>query len=385
MAAIQEYQCPRCGGAIAFDSTIQKMQCPFCHTEFEIETLAGYDRELKSDRADDMSWQCQDAVQPDLLIPFRVKREAAREALKKHYGGKFLLPGAFKDRNHIDEMRGIYVPFRLFDAGVDVRMRYRATRVRKWSDNEYDYTETRFYEVSRSGKLRLEKIPVECCGRIPDDLMEAIGPFRLSEAVEVQPAYLEDYPVEKYDADAKQSGARVNERIRKRAEDAFSETVKRYAAVTREAGSIRLTDGKVCGALFPVWLLGTTWNGRNYLFVMNGQTGRLAGELPLSQAAYKRWLLGLTGVTGTVLFAVFCLIGLPAFPWSIAVSLVPAWLAALAVTGAMRMQLKTEHSPCGADDEGRQRSMQLTEKKDLYLYRQTERKKRAERAADTKL
>lgn len=384
MAAIQEYQCPRCGGAIAFDSTIRKMKCPFCRTEFEIETLAGYDRELKSDRTDDMSWQCRDAAEPDLLLPFRVKKEAVRDALQKYYGGKFLLPGAFKDRNHIDEVRGIYVPFRLFDAGADVRMRYRATRVRKWSDNEYDYTETRFYAVSRSGTLRLEKIPVECGGRIPDDLMEAIGPFRLSEAVDVQPAYLEGCLVEKYDADAGQSEARANKQIRRRAEDAFLETVKRYAAVTREAGSIRLTDGKVCGALFPVWLLGTTWNGRNYLFVMNGQTGRLAGELPLDQAAYRRWLLGLTGIIGTALFAVFCMIGLPAFPWSLVVSFVPAWLAALAATGAMRVQLKTERSPCGADDEAGQRSMQLTEKKDLYLYRQTEQKKRAERAADAK-
>lgn len=57
MAAIQEYKCPCCGGAIAFDSTVQKMKCPYCETEFEMETLADYDKELKSERADDMSWE----------------------------------------------------------------------------------------------------------------------------------------------------------------------------------------------------------------------------------------------------------------------------------------------------------------------------------------
>ena len=41
MAAIQEYKCPCCGGAIAFDSTLQKMKCTYCDTEFEMETLAG--------------------------------------------------------------------------------------------------------------------------------------------------------------------------------------------------------------------------------------------------------------------------------------------------------------------------------------------------------
>ena len=46
MSFLQEYKCPCCGGAIAFDSGIQKMKCPFCDTEFEMETLETYDSEL---------------------------------------------------------------------------------------------------------------------------------------------------------------------------------------------------------------------------------------------------------------------------------------------------------------------------------------------------
>ncbi len=57
MAGIQEYKCPCCGGAIAFDSTLQKMKCPYCDTEFEMETLASYDSEWKNDQADDMRWE----------------------------------------------------------------------------------------------------------------------------------------------------------------------------------------------------------------------------------------------------------------------------------------------------------------------------------------
>ena len=37
---------------------------------------------------------------------------------------------------------------------------------------------------------------------------------------------------------------------------------------------------------------------------MNGQTGKLVGDLPLDKAAYKRWLFGLTGVIGAAAFAV---------------------------------------------------------------------------------
>ena len=49
MAGLQEYKCPCCGGAIAFDSKIQKMKCPYCDTEFEMDALKGYDAELRND------------------------------------------------------------------------------------------------------------------------------------------------------------------------------------------------------------------------------------------------------------------------------------------------------------------------------------------------
>lgn len=56
MAVLQEYKCPCCGGAIAFDSSLQKMKCPYCDTEFEMETLASYDNELKNEPAENMTW-----------------------------------------------------------------------------------------------------------------------------------------------------------------------------------------------------------------------------------------------------------------------------------------------------------------------------------------
>lgn len=360
MAAIQEYKCPCCGGAIAFDSTIQKMKCPFCDTEFEMETLASYDSELRSEQADDMRWQlasengwqedelgalnayvCQScggeitcdentaatscpfcgnpvvlmgqlsgALKPDYVIPFKVNKRAAKEALKKHYEGKRLLPKIFKDQNHINEIKGIYVPFWLFDTGANVNMRYKATKVRHWSDSKYDYTETKFYAVSRGGQIQFESVPVDGSVKMPDDLMESIEPFDCSEAVDFQSAYLAGYLADKYDVDSDKSVERANERIRKSAEDAFYDTVKGYTTVTKETGSIQLQNGRVSYALFPVWLLSTTWNGENYLFAMNGQTGKMVGNLPLDKAAYKKWLFGLTGIIGIILYAFYCLLWL---------------------------------------------------------------------------
>lgn len=56
MADMLEYKCPCCGGAINFDSKLQKMKCPYCDTEFDMETLKSYDEDLKKNTQDDMNW-----------------------------------------------------------------------------------------------------------------------------------------------------------------------------------------------------------------------------------------------------------------------------------------------------------------------------------------
>lgn len=97
----------------------------------------------------------------------------------RHLRGKRLLPKVFKDQNHIDEIKGIYVPFWLFDTDADADIRYRATKVRSWSDKNYNYTETRFFMVARSGNIGFTRVPVDGSTKMEDDLMESIEPFDL--------------------------------------------------------------------------------------------------------------------------------------------------------------------------------------------------------------
>lgn len=52
---------------------------------------------------------------------------------------------------------------------------------------------------------------------------------------------------------------------------------------------VRLRRGKVHYALMPVWMLNTKWDGKDFLFAMNGQTGKLVGDLPVSRG--KFWAL----------------------------------------------------------------------------------------------
>ena len=153
-------------------------------------------------------------------------------------------------------------------------------------------------------------MPVDGSTKMDDALMESIEPYDFTGAVDFQTAYLAGFLADKYDVDSEQSIERANERIKKSTENAFASTVQGYSTVIPESTSIRLQNGKAKYALYPVWLLNTTWNGQRYTFAMNGQTGKFVGDLPLDKSAYKKWLFGLTGLIGAAVFAVSYLLWL---------------------------------------------------------------------------
>ena len=359
MQTLQEYKCPCCGGAIAFDSSLQKMKCPYCDTEFDLETLAGYDDGLKAE-PDSLNWetnagsewqeeetgslrsyvckscggeivgdattaatscpfcgnpvvmmqQFSGALKPDLVIPFKLDKKAAKAGLQKHLTGKRLLPKVFKSQNHIDEIKGIYVPFWLFNTNANAQVRYRTTKVRAWSDSDYDYTETSHFLVRRAGSVGFEHVPVDGSTKMADDLMESIEPYNFADAVDFKTAYLAGYFADKYDVTAEQSVARANQRVKKSTEEVFAATVKGYSSITTESSNIQLSGGTAQYALYPVWLLNTTWNQKKYTFAMNGQTGKFVGDLPVDKAAATRWTLGLTVLLGAAAYGVIVLLHL---------------------------------------------------------------------------
>ena len=353
MAALLELKCPCCDGAIEFDAQAQKMKCPYCDTEFEMEELQAYAAEQENMPQENMTWDtaagtewqpgeeeglrvytcktcggeivadettgasecpfCGNPVimtgqfagdlKPDLVIPFKVDKKGAIAALNNHYKGKLLLPKVFKDQNHIKEVKGLYVPVWLFDTDADAYVQYKATRDRVWSDSEYHYTETSHYAVTRAGFIGFENVPVDGSTKMDDALMESIEPFDISEAVDFQTAYLSGFLADKYDVDAEASVERANQRIKQSTEDAFAATVQGYTSVIPVNSTINLQNGRARYALYPVWILNTQWRGKKFTFGINGQTGKIAGDLPMDKSAFWTWLLGVTGAVTAAAFA----------------------------------------------------------------------------------
>lgn len=210
---VTNYKCPACTGPLRFDSATGKLQCDFCGSSYEVAEIeklyaekdaqaAGAFRQAEEQAAADGEWtsasgsdwgadaeklrvyscpscgaelicdettsatscpycgnntivpgQFSGALKPDYVLPFKLDKAAAVAALKKHYGGKKLLPKAFSNENHIEEVKGVYVPFWLYDGSAEVDVRCHGTKVSGYSTARENVTVTNHYDVRRAGAV----------------------------------------------------------------------------------------------------------------------------------------------------------------------------------------------------------------------------------------
>lgn len=349
MASTMEYKCPCCGGIVEFDSKLQSMKCPYCDTVFTVEQMQGKDDVLSGDpaaqrpgkNADGMDvYTCQSCGgeliaeettaathcpycgnpvmltgrlsgewKPDCVIPFQTTKEDAKAALRGFMKGKKLLPKKFLTESRLDEIKGVYVPFWLFDAQADGRFSFEATKRRSWREGDYEVTETSYYDVARSGTLDFENVPVDGSGKMAADLMESIEPFSFDALQPFQTAYLSGYLADKYDVGSEECFRRATERMERSTEQKLTETVMGYSSVSVTDRNVKVDGTGRKYALMPVWLLTSSWNGKSYTFAMNGQTGKFVGRLPMDRGSYwlyrLLWWGGMSGVLWLILHFLF--------------------------------------------------------------------------------
>lgn len=265
---LRVYSCPSCGAELICDQSTAATACPYCGNPAIVPG------------------QFSGALRPDYILPFRLSKDDAVQALRAHYKGKPFLPRSFTSANHIEQIQGVYVPFWLFDGGAEGAASYRASNTNVYETGDYEITETRHYHVVRAGSLAFEKIPVDASSKMPDDHMDSIEPFDYAQLRPFSTAYLPGYLADKYDVTIDDSRDRADMRCRETLAQALRDTVTGYGACVTEREDIALRRGKVHYALLPVWMLSTKWRGQDFLFAMNGQTGKLVGDLPTDRGRF---------------------------------------------------------------------------------------------------
>ncbi len=286
------YNCPSCGAEIICEETTAATFCPYCGNNTIIPGKLG-----------------GATIKPDLIIPFKLEKEQAIQALKDQYKGKIFLPKRFKDKNHIEKIRGIYVPFWLFDGKAEAKVDFTATRSHIVPGHKADVAVTEHFDVHRQGTLSFEKIPTDASSQMPDDMMDSIEPFNYDEFKEFSAAYLPGFYADKYDVSIEESTDRADRRAETTVLDYMRNTVTGYESCSLVSSDVKIRHGRVEYALLPVWMLNTKWDGKDYLFAMNGQTGKMVGNLPIDKKRVAAMFFGISlplmAIMGLISFLLF--------------------------------------------------------------------------------
>ena len=267
---LRAYQCPTCGAELITEKTTAATSCPYCGNP---SVVPG---------------QLSGALKPEFVLPFKVEKEAVVKALHKHYGKhNYYLPRLFRSGNHIEKVQGVYVPFWLFDAKVSGSGQYDGQDSVTHRVGDYEVTRTMHYNVERVGSAEFNRIPVDGSKKMPDDYMDSIEPFDYTQLRPFSTAYLPGFLADRYDVSAEEAIPRMETRCKETLEDCLRRDVD-HAVVVPECFQAKVDKSEAHYALLPVWMLTTKWRDKNYLFAMNGQTGKFVGELPTDNGLFWR-------------------------------------------------------------------------------------------------
>lgn len=309
-------KCPSCNASISYNAKLKKWKCDYCGAEFTLEQMKANaskkeKKEVVENNEDYVQFRCESCgaevvtdaqttatfcvycgntvvlkekvegtFKPDYIIPFSKTKEEAIEAFKRVTKGKPLAPKLFNDEKNIEKIRGVYIPFFMYDFLVSGDLQMSGTRVSTWTVGRTHYTKTDIYSIYRKGSMNFDKVPSDASTRFDDDMMDSIEPFKYEELVPFEKAFLSGFLAERYDEKEEDILKKTGTRARNSTRDIMFADPKMYSSKTIKSENLTVEAEQKYYALLPVWMVNVKYKGKPYLFAMNGQTGEFIGDLP---------------------------------------------------------------------------------------------------------
>ncbi|TYQ13222.1 UNVERIFIED_CONTAM: A2L zinc ribbon protein [Acetivibrio alkalicellulosi] len=323
------YMCPNCGGNVEYDISSQMLKCPYCDTEInfkdedstindyrfddvaKIESKSSWGNEVsvvKCDgcgaetvvQKDQTALQCNycgsshvlaskqtAGIKPEAIIPFKIDKHKADELYIKWIKGRWLAPGNLKIFYQSDMLHPVYVPYWTYNSNsynrytarggkyyyVNVTRNGKSVRERR----------TRWFNVSGRFEYFFDYVEVNASKNYNDSIMKKIEPYNNSGLEAYKPQYISGYTAERYSrnvvegfeyAKSKMKDI-LNSEVRKR-------VLRNYDTVSNIRINSNYIDVKYKHVLHPIWTALYDYKGKKYRYIVNGQTGKISGQAPLS-------------------------------------------------------------------------------------------------------
>jgi len=266
-------KCQGCNAISVFDPSRVAQRCDFCGSP----SIVPYQ-------------ETRDAITPESVLPVKLDTSHVRDLIKSWVGSRWFAPDALRTGALTDTLKAIYLPYWTFDASAHAD--WTATSGDYYYTTE-SYTDSKGHRQTRSvrhvrwyptsGALDHffddALIPGSVGVRL--DLLSKIEPFPTKDLKPYDPAFVRGWTVERYQVDLRKAsemnrGQMDQEMIRlcdaQVPGDTHRDLQVRSAYAQRTFKHI----------LAPVWLVTYTFGARTFHVLVNGYTGNIAGDHPVS-------------------------------------------------------------------------------------------------------
>lgn len=272
--AVEKFTCDNCGATTSFDPGTTSLRCPFCGAQLVVRASGAATGTL-ADR---------------FVLPFKIQRQDSQQLIREWLGSSFFAPGDLKSRSALDRGHGSYIPFWRFDAdafseweGEISRTHTRQVpRTRQRSDGQTErYMATETYKTwhPRSGSHQgSHRAWVPASTGLSSSESDALMPFPEGAMMTYSPDLLAGFSAEEPGIDEDGAWVLGEQIIREYEREACAREVERLTRV-----DTTLSEPESALAYLPIWIYGYRYKSQDYRVLVNGATGEIVGDRPVSR------------------------------------------------------------------------------------------------------
>lgn len=280
------YTCHTCGGEVIINGTEASTKCIYCGSSTVV-----FSRIAKQKR-------------PGYIIPFKISKEEAIEAIHKRFNKGIFIPKDIKQFK-AENVRGIYIPYWI------VNCDYKASVVISGIVGSGKNARTVYY--GRAGHMKIRDLPLDASKMLSDESSSRLEPFNFAEMRSFDEDYLLGFYSNVSDIDYGDLRGAAN----KRAGDYFNELVLNSVKgasnkkVTASNNLNKIDYNNLKYAMFPAWFVTFDHKGKHNTILVNGQTGKVICGVPWNKVLFFTLLI----LSGIVLTAVSFVVLKPIIEW----------------------------------------------------------------------
>ncbi|KGR91621.1 hypothetical protein CD30_04760 [Ureibacillus massiliensis 4400831 = CIP 108448 = CCUG 49529] len=324
-------KCPSCGASIKFDPSSGKLTCPYCGYEEEIETPESFEeqyaQEIDFETAEaqqSFEWgsekkvvicdacaaemiydalevanvcpycgsnhvmeaAAKNSLEPNGIVPFSVNKEQANSNFRRWIKSRWFAPNQAKKSAKADAFSGVYLPYWTFDTNTKTNYSARYGIDRRVTDKDgKTHTVTDWYSTRGTYKMFIDDYLVRASKRYNDSILKKVEPFETNKSLTFNQDYLHGYIAERYSVGLRDGWDHAKSEIQSMLYSQITTHIKRRHNAQRVSNlNIHTVHSNVKFKylMLPLWLSSFKYKDKIYQFMVNGQTGKVGGQSPIS-------------------------------------------------------------------------------------------------------